>query len=114
MLKITRNESEIIRIKSEEYKKSNITNKRCPFNRNTCIGCDYMIALRYFIYEFEKKFNCVLDDLEYAKTELDKEIAIESVNQLYLPVATDLALVLGDNIKEVININRYLRLADET
>ena len=73
-----------------------------------------MIALRYFIYEFEKKFNCVLDDLEYAKTELDKEIAIESVNQLYLPVATDLALVLGDNIKEVININRYLRLADET
>lgn len=114
LLKITRNESEIIRIKSEEYKKSNITNKRCPFNRNTCIGCDYMIALRYFIYEFEKKFNCVLDDLEYAKTELDKEIAIESVNQLYLPVATDLALVLGDNIKEVININRYLRLADET
>lgn len=112
LIKITREDGYgITRIKSEQYSEENVRLKWCPLNRKTCIDCSFMIALRYFIYEFEKKFNIVLDDFEYAKTELDREIAIESINELYLPVATDLALVLGDNITRVIDINRYLRLA---
>jgi len=61
LLKITKkNEIGINRIKSKNFNEKNVTNKWCPYNRKSCIGCEYMIALRYFIYEFEIKFNeCV-------------------------------------------------------
>ena len=112
LIKITRkNHVGITRIKSYNYDNINGNNNHCPLNKLSCIGCEYMISLRYFIYEFEKKFNKILYDLEHFKTELDKEIAIDSINELYLPVLNDLALVLGDNIGKVINVNRYLELA---
>lgn len=115
LLKITRkNNIGITRIKSANYDESNVTNKSCPYNRVTCIGCEYMISLRYFIYELEKKFDNVLNDLKFAKTDIDREIAIDSINELYLPVLKDLALVLGDNINKVINVSRYLELAERS
>ena len=73
----------------------------------------YLIALRYFIYEFDKKFNDVLNDLEEATTEIDKDIAISSINELYIPLINDLAIVIGEEqISRIVDVNRYLRLAE--
>lgn len=114
LIKITKKEEfGIIRVKSMNYKEENSTNKWCPFNRRSCIGCEYMIALRYFVYEFEKKFNQVLNDLESAKSQLDKEIAIESINSLYIPVLNDLGIIIGyDEVSKVIDTERYKKLAE--
>lgn len=114
LIKITKKEElGIIRVKSMNYKEENSTNKWCPFNRRSCIGCEYMIALRYFVYEFEKKFNQVLNDLESAKSQLDKEIAIESINNLYIPVINDLGLIIGyDEVSKVIDTERYKKLVE--
>jgi len=111
---IKKNEIGISRIKSQNYNEKNAINKWCPFNRKNCIGCEYMIALRYFIYEFERKFNEVLDDLECAESELDKDIAIESINQVYFPLMTDLSFFIGDEINNVIDTERYLKLVENT
>lgn len=113
LVKITRDgEVGINRIKSKNYNDKFHSTKWCPFNKKSCIGCDYMIALRYFIYEFDLKFNHVLNDLEFAETKIDKEIAISSINELYLPVLNDLAIILGDEVHQIIDTNRYLRLAE--
>lgn len=110
---IKKEELGIIRVKSMNYKEENSTNKWCPFNRRSCIGCEYMIALRYFVYEFEKKFNQVLNDLESAKSQLDKEIAIESINNLYIPVLNDLGMIIGyDEVSKVIDTERYKKLVE--
>lgn len=114
LIKITKKEElGISRISSMNYSVEKATNKWCPFNRRSCIGCQYMIALRYFVYEFEKKFNKVLDDFESAESQLDKEIAVESINELYIPVLNDLWIILGsDEISKVINTERYKKLVE--
>ena len=114
LIKITREgELGINRIKSKNYKKEMNAIKWCPYDRKTCIGCEYLIALRYFIYEFDKKFNDVLNDLEEATTEIDKDIEISSINELYIPLINDLAIVIGEEqISRIVDVNRYLRLAE--
>jgi len=111
LLKITRkNKNEIIRIKSENYIKTNNKIIECPERRDSCIGCDYMIALRYFIYEFERRANTILDELESCEHDLDKKIIIYSFNNNYIPVLNDLAMVLGDEVKNVIDTKRFMLL----
>lgn len=114
LIKITKKEElGISRIKSMNYSKEKAINKWCPLNRRSCIGCQYMIALRYFIYEFEKKFNQVLDDLECAESPLDKEIAIESINEIYIPVLNDLGIILGaEEVTKIIDTKRYKKLVE--
>jgi len=56
----------------------------------------------------------VLDDLEGAESELDREIAIESINKLYYPLMTDLAFFIGDEINNLIDKKRYLKLVKTT
>ncbi|AJG98557.1 hypothetical protein LF65_01959 [Clostridium beijerinckii] len=114
LIKITKKEEfGIIRIKSMNYSEEKATNKWCPFNRRSCIGCQYMIALRYFIYEFEKKFNQVLHDLETAESQLDKDIVVESINEIYIPVLNDLGIMLGsEEVSKVIDTERYQKLVE--
>lgn len=113
LLKITRdNEFGITRITSKNYEGKRNSFKWCPYNRKTCIGCPYMIALRYFIYEFEKKFNQVINDLEEARTKIDKEIAIENINNVYIPALNDLYVIVGEEINNIIDIDRYIRLSE--
>ena len=112
LLKITRrDELGITRIRSVNRKNENIIS--CPLKRKSCIGCDYMIALRYFIYEFEKKFTEAINELENCESEIDKEIWIEAVNEIYIPILNDLAVVLGKEVSNVIDMKRYYKLAEK-
>lgn len=91
--------------------KNNKANNTCPLSRRSCIGCDYMIALRYFIYELEKKYNEILSKLENAKSFTDKEIIITIINDLYNPVINDLATILGkEEVSKILDFNRYIKL----
>ena len=110
LLKITRkNDFGIVRIKSDNYSDSNNI-VVCPMGKKSCIGCDYMIALRYFIYEFSRRFEELVGETEQCETETDREICIDALNEIYIPVLNDLASIIGDEVREVIDIERYLRL----
>lgn len=114
LLKITRDKDNgISRVRSKNFEEKKSANKLCPLNRRTCIGCEFMIALRYFIYEFEKRFNSLLDDYEFAEEELDKEIVIDSLKSIYLPVLEDLMENFEGDIKNIIDIDRYKKLSDK-
>ncbi|MGN2349570.1 hypothetical protein ACTFH7_13810 [Clostridium cagae] len=113
LIKITQKDGYgIKRISSLNYNKINNKIIECPKKRNSCIGCNYMIALRYFIYEFESRFNSILEELENCECDLDKKIIIYTINNNYIPVLNDLAMVLGDEVRKVIDIKRFIALAD--
>ena len=71
-----------------------------------------MIALRYFLYEFSRKFNDVLYELENCECEIDRDICIECLNEIYIPVLNDLEIVLGESVSKIIDTERYLKLAE--
>lgn len=111
LVKITNEENCITRIAPfyEGYDEK-VTNN-CPLGRRTCIGCDYVIALRYFIYTFEQRFNQILTKLENAKSKYDKEIIINIINTSYIPLINDLEVVLGsEEVYKVIDTIRYGKL----
>ncbi len=105
LLKITRDEKGIVRIKGCNYEKER-NNFKCPRKRSTCIGCDYLIALRYFIYEFNRKINIFLDEMDKYETELERDILIDIFNQDYVPIMNEMAQVIGE---EVYNIYDHKR-----
>lgn len=103
----------IKRIECTNYKKNSTKIIECPKRRESCIGCDYMIALRYFIYEFERRFEDILDKLENCEHDLDRRIVIYSINNNYIPLINDLAMVLGEEVKSVIDTERFIALTRE-
>ena len=71
-----------------------------------------MIALRYFVYEFRKKYDEILTKLEKAKSEIDKENFSYMVNSLYIPLIEDLEVVVGnEEIHKILDLKRLERLA---
>lgn len=89
-----------------------VVDKPCWIGKKSCIGCDYLIALRYFIYEFERKFNELLDKLEESETYLDREIHIARFNNIYLPVIEDIYSALGEQVLEFLDMDRFYRLVE--
>ena len=111
LIKITRDEDNNLRIAPEGCDGKTPIN-RCPLKRRSCIGCDYMIALRYFVYEFRKKYDEILTKLEKAKSEIDKENFSYMVNSLYIPLIEDLEVVVGnEEIHKILDLKRLERLA---
>ena len=87
-------------------------NVKCPFRTKTCIGCVHLIAKRYFMYFVEDKFNEVLNSLESSSSQIDKEIHIGRLQEIYLPTILDLYDVFGkENVKNLLNIQKYASLA---
>ena len=112
LLKITRkNDLGIVRITSVNNSDSDKNIVGCPLKKKSCIGCDYMIALRYFIYEFSKRFDEILEETIRCETEFDKILCINTINNVYIPVLNDLEMVIGDEVKKVIDTGKYMRIA---
>lgn len=113
LLKITRKENCITRIAPIDRRDDKLVKNKCPLNRRSCIGCDYVISLRYFIYVFEEKFKQILTKYEKAKSELDKEIITKSITNHYIPLLKDLTVLLEkEEVSKVIDINRYNQLKE--
>lgn len=113
LLKITRKEDCITRIAPLNEEDDKLVKNKCPLSRRSCIGCDYVISLRYFIYVFESKFKQILTKLENAKSEIDKEIIVEIINSSYIPLLNDLAILLGkEEVFKVVDMNRYIQLVE--
>ena len=110
LLKITRTNNFGVKRIECNNNKINRNTIECPQKRENCIGCDYIISLRYFIFEFEKRFNNILDKLENSGYDLDKKILIYSINNSYIPVLNDLSIILGEEAKKIIDVNRYIAL----
>lgn len=111
LVKITNEKNCITRIAPFYEGRDEKVIKNCPIGRRTCVGCDYVITLRYFIYTFEQRFNQVLTKLENAKSKYDKEIIIDIINTSYVPLMNDLGTVLGpDEVYKAIDTVRYGKL----
>lgn len=110
LIKITRDETNNLRIAPKDCK-SNSSISHCPLKKRSCIGCDYMVALRYFIYEFKKKYDEIITKLENAKSKIDKENFAYMVNYLYIPLIDDLTVVVGDeNVSKILDLDRLKKL----
>lgn len=111
LIKITRDEENNLRIAPIGCEdKTPISH--CPLKRRSCIGCDYMIALRYFIYEFRKKYDEIFTKLEKAKSKIDIENFQYIINSLYIPLIEDLASVVGEeDIYKILDLDRLQRLS---
>ncbi|SCJ87525.1 Uncharacterised protein [uncultured Clostridium sp.] len=86
-------------------------NTQCPFRTESCIGCANLISTRYFMYFIEDKFNKVLDSLENSTSQIDKDIHIGRLQELYLPTILDMFDIFGkETIANLLNTKRYKEL----
>lgn len=86
-------------------------NEKCPFRTESCIGCIHLISKRYFMYFVEDKFNKLLDSLENAVSDIDKEIHIGRLQEIYLPTILDMFEIFGkQTISTLLNTKRYKEL----
>ena len=105
LMKVTReNKSGINAIFSESF-------KNCPLGRKNCFGCDYMIAMRFFIYTLEEKLNELIGKIEECEDDdLDLEIYSSQLKTLYLPIIEDLGeKLLGNEVGNIFDQVRYLK-----
>ena len=104
-------------IKVTREKKNGITGvfsesfKNCPLGRKNCFGCDYMIAMRFFIYTLEEKLNEIIVKVEECEDyDLDLEIYSSQLKTIYLPLIEDLGeKLLGNEVGKIFDQVRYLK-----
>ena len=104
-------------IKVTREKKNGITGvfsesfKNCPLGRKNCFGCDYMIAMRFFIYTLEEKLNEIIVKVEECEDyDLDLEIYSSQLKTIYLPLIEDLGeKLLGNEVGKIFDRVRYLK-----
>lgn len=94
--------------KGEICKIGIIENNDCKLNSRSGIGCPYLIAKHYFIYEFADKFSELLDNIENSKSKYDKIIHMNRLNQLYIPFILELQSEFGTEfVGHLIDVQRY-------
>ncbi|MGU8835527.1 hypothetical protein ACV3UL_14700 [Clostridium perfringens] len=88
-------------------------NRKCPYRTESCIGCVYLIGLKYFMFYLEDKFNEVLDNLENSVSRIDKEIHLGRLQEIYLPTISDMFDIFGkETISNLLNTQRYKELVE--
>lgn len=86
-------------------------NKDCMYNKDTCIGCEYMIATKYFIYEFAKRFNELLSKIEKATNKYEREIHLEILVSSYIPIVLEVQKEFGkEKINQIFNISTFNKI----
>ncbi len=98
----------VVRVATEDVKKIGITdNKGCPYNTSSCIGCEYFIALKYFIYEFVDRFNELIQDLEKSNTVIDIKMNIDRIYNLYVPMIREIQIEIGkEKVNQLLDVEK--------
>ena len=89
-------------------------------NSEGCIGCPFLIAERFFLYEIEKRLSSAVDNLNNAKSKIDKKIHFNRITGLYMPLLKEAFDELGmkqveslidvDRVVQVVNQHKYLAI----
>lgn len=105
----------VMKSSENKIKKIGITdNNDCVYNTSSCIGCSYLVTMKCFIYEFEEKFNEMLESLEKSKSELDKHMNIKRFLDLYLPLIIEIQNEFGEELtKQILDTERYNSILKE-
>lgn len=82
--------------------------KPCVYTGSkTCIGCPYLIAERYFLYELEIKLTEALNALESATSDFDKKIHLARLKDLFFPIVHEAMKELGaEYVKKVLSVDK--------
>ena len=78
-------------------------------NSEGCIGCSFLVAERFFLYEVAKRLSSVVDALNDAKSEVDKRIHFYRIANLYMPLIKEAYTELGMNVVEnIIDVDKMM------
>lgn len=78
-------------------------------NSEGCIGCSFLVAERFFLYEVAKRLSSVVAALNDAKSEVDKRIHFYRIANLYMPLIKEAYTELGMNVVEnIIDVDKMM------
>lgn len=78
-------------------------------NSEGCIGCPFLVAERFFLYEVEKRLSSAVDALNNAKGDIDKKIHFYRITNLYMPLIQEAYAELGMNqVENIIDVDRMM------
>ena len=86
--------------------------KSCPYmTKDSCIGCSMLVAEVYFLYEFEERLTGILERLERATSDFDKQIHIDMLQRFYFPILYEAIAELGaKRVKEIVSVDKMSTL----
>ena len=74
---------------------------------NSCIGCPYLIAEKYFLYELELRLMDAIESLESATSDFDKMIHLGRLKDLFFPIVFDAVNEFGaDYVKGIVSFDK--------
>lgn len=83
-------------------------------NRKDCIGCPFLIAEKYFLFELSYRLKDALNTLNNCSSEMDKLIHINRIKSLFFPIIFEAISELGDElVNEIIDIQGMLKIYED-
>lgn len=83
-------------------------------NSEGCIGCPFLLAERFFLYEVERRLRNAVDTLNNTKNKIDKKIHFNRIVNLYLPLLKEACDELGMNqVKSIVDIDRTMQVVNK-
>lgn len=83
-------------------------------NCEGCIGCPFLLAERFFLYEVERRLSKAVDALNNTKNKIDKKIHFNRIVNLYLPLLKEACEELGINqVKSIVDIDKTMQVVNQ-
>lgn len=83
-------------------------------NSEGCIGCPFLLAERFFLYEVERRLSNAIDTLNNTKNKIDQKIHFNRIVNLYLPLLKEACDELGINqVKSIVDIDKTMQLINQ-
>lgn len=94
----------------EEHEYTSSSMNDCVYaNREGCIGCSFLVAEKFFLYEVAKRLSNVVDALNSAKSQVDKRIHFYRIAKQYMPLIKEAYTELGMNVVEnIIDVDKMM------
>lgn len=99
-----------INVKKEQSEYAGNCMEHCVYaNSEGCIGCSFLVAERFFLYEVAKRLSSVVDALNDSKSEVDKRIHFYRIVNLYMPLMKEAYTELGMNeVEKIIDVDKMM------
>ena len=73
----------------------------------SCVGCPYLVAEKYFLYELQSKLISALNSLESARSEFDKMIHLNRIKDIFFPIVFEAMNEFGkEYVKSIIEVDK--------
>lgn len=92
----------------------NYTNPCINANNDGCLGCPFLLAERYFLYELSNKLKEAVSYLENAKSNIDKNIHFNRLLEFYMPLIQEAYNELGmDYVDSIVDVDYMMTVVNK-